>query len=102
MGLLGEMMIRTYHESQGKPIYTVREVVAGAGERGSRGAGSRRGRGAGEPACRTGNGASFFWLIFAPSLRPSFDVAQGKLRAKNFMASSSFPLPTYALGYSGQ
>lgn len=30
MGLLGEMMIRTYHESQGKPIYTVREVVAGS------------------------------------------------------------------------
>ncbi len=41
MGLLGEMSIRTYHESQDKPIYTVREVVAGAGERGSRGAGGR-------------------------------------------------------------
>ncbi len=39
MGLLGEMMIRTYHESQDKPIYTVREVVAGAGEQASRGAG---------------------------------------------------------------
>ena len=27
MGLLGEMVIRTYHESQKKPIYIVREVV---------------------------------------------------------------------------
>ncbi len=27
MGLLGEMTIRTYHESQNKPIYVVREVV---------------------------------------------------------------------------
>ena len=27
MGLLGELIVRTYHESQGKPIYTVREVV---------------------------------------------------------------------------
>ena len=27
MGLLGEMMARTYHESQGKPIYTVREEL---------------------------------------------------------------------------
>jgi len=26
IGLLGEMMVRTYHESQGKPIYRVREV----------------------------------------------------------------------------
>lgn len=26
-GLLGELVIRTYHESQGKPIYRVREVV---------------------------------------------------------------------------
>ncbi len=34
MGLLGEMMIRTYHESQGKPIYTVREVVTGEGSKG--------------------------------------------------------------------
>ena len=30
MGLLGEMVIRTYHESQDKPIYFVREVVGGA------------------------------------------------------------------------
>ncbi len=28
MGLLGEMVTRTYHESQNKPIYLVREVVA--------------------------------------------------------------------------
>ena len=28
MGLLGEMIIRTYYESQGKPIYYVRTVVA--------------------------------------------------------------------------
>lgn len=27
LGLLGEMMVRTYHESQAKPIYRVREVV---------------------------------------------------------------------------
>jgi glycosyltransferase involved in cell wall biosynthesis len=27
MGLLGEMITRTYHESQNKPIYVVREVV---------------------------------------------------------------------------
>jgi glycosyltransferase involved in cell wall biosynthesis len=27
MGLLGELIVRTYHESQDKPIYTVREIV---------------------------------------------------------------------------
>jgi len=27
MGLLGEMLTRTYHESQSKPIYVVREIV---------------------------------------------------------------------------
>ncbi|MCX7683363.1 MAG: glycosyltransferase, partial [Anaerolineae bacterium] len=27
MGLLGEMLIRTYHEVQGKPIYVVRRVI---------------------------------------------------------------------------
>ena len=27
MGLLAEMQIRTYHESQGKPIYVIKEVV---------------------------------------------------------------------------
>jgi glycosyltransferase involved in cell wall biosynthesis len=28
MGLLGELVVRTYYESQGKPIYAVREVLA--------------------------------------------------------------------------
>ncbi len=27
MGLLGELMVRTYHESQDKPIYYVREII---------------------------------------------------------------------------
>jgi hypothetical protein len=27
MGLLGEIIIRTYHEAQGKPIYVVRRVL---------------------------------------------------------------------------
>jgi hypothetical protein len=27
MGLLGELIIRTYHESQKKPIYVIREIV---------------------------------------------------------------------------
>jgi hypothetical protein len=27
MGLLGELMVRTYHESQDKPIYYVRETI---------------------------------------------------------------------------
>ncbi len=31
LGLLGEMLARTYHESQAKPIYRVREVRASAG-----------------------------------------------------------------------
>jgi dolichol-phosphate mannosyltransferase len=26
-GLLGELLMRTYHESQGRPIYRVREVI---------------------------------------------------------------------------
>lgn len=30
MGLLAELMTRTYHESQDKPIYTVREIVTSA------------------------------------------------------------------------
>jgi glycosyltransferase involved in cell wall biosynthesis len=29
IGLLGEMMVRTYHESQGKPIFRIREVIGG-------------------------------------------------------------------------
>lgn len=32
MGLLGEMIIRTYHESQNKPIYLIREIVGRAAE----------------------------------------------------------------------
>jgi glycosyltransferase involved in cell wall biosynthesis len=35
-GLLAEMVVRTYYESQGKPIYTVREELSGTEERGSR------------------------------------------------------------------
>jgi len=31
IGLLGELLMRTYHESQGRPIYRVREVVEGVG-----------------------------------------------------------------------
>jgi len=27
MGILAEIQVRTYHESQGKPIYTIREVI---------------------------------------------------------------------------
>lgn len=27
MGLLGELLVRTYHETQGKPIYMVREIL---------------------------------------------------------------------------
>lgn len=27
MGLLGEIMVRTYHESQRKPIYTIKEII---------------------------------------------------------------------------
>jgi len=27
MGLLGELVVRTYHEAQGKPIYAVRRVL---------------------------------------------------------------------------
>jgi len=27
MGLLGELVVRTYHETQGKPIYAIREIV---------------------------------------------------------------------------
>jgi hypothetical protein len=29
MGLLGEMTARTYHETQDKPIYAIREVLDG-------------------------------------------------------------------------
>ena len=27
MGLIAELLVRTYHESQGKPTYTVRKVI---------------------------------------------------------------------------
>jgi glycosyltransferase involved in cell wall biosynthesis len=33
LGLLGEMLARLYHESQGKPVYVVREVLGMAGAR---------------------------------------------------------------------
>lgn len=32
MGLLAEMLARTYHESQDKPIYVIREMLGGEGE----------------------------------------------------------------------
>lgn len=31
LGIFAEIQIRTYHESQGKPIYTVREIIASTG-----------------------------------------------------------------------
>ncbi len=31
IGLLGEMLVRTYHESQRKPVYIIREIVSGGG-----------------------------------------------------------------------
>ena len=36
MGLLAELTIRTYHESQGKPTYVVRYVVGGGEEQPAR------------------------------------------------------------------
>ena len=30
-GLLAELQMRTYHESQGRPIYRVRGIVRGSG-----------------------------------------------------------------------
>ncbi len=32
MGLIAELLVRTYHESQGKPIYTVRKVIKAASD----------------------------------------------------------------------
>jgi hypothetical protein len=32
MGLLGELVVRTYYEAQGKPIYAVRELLAHEGQ----------------------------------------------------------------------
>jgi hypothetical protein len=31
MGLLADLQARTYHESQGKPIYAVREILQSEG-----------------------------------------------------------------------
>jgi hypothetical protein len=33
MGLLGEMLARTYHESQDKSVYIVKEILGGGSER---------------------------------------------------------------------
>jgi glycosyltransferase involved in cell wall biosynthesis len=33
MGLMGEMIIRTYHETQGKPIYMIRDLMGGRYQR---------------------------------------------------------------------
>jgi len=33
LGLLGEMLVRTYHESQAKPIYRIRETIEPAARR---------------------------------------------------------------------
>jgi glycosyltransferase involved in cell wall biosynthesis len=46
MGLIAEMLVRTYHESQGKPIYTIKTKInfedkSGAGGTGRRGDGGR-------------------------------------------------------------
>jgi len=41
MGLLAEMLARTYHESQKKPIYVIRTILGGSGEKNE--SGSRKG-----------------------------------------------------------
>jgi glycosyltransferase involved in cell wall biosynthesis len=33
MGLLGELVVRTYHEAQGKPIYSIRELLGSEGRK---------------------------------------------------------------------
>jgi hypothetical protein len=33
MGLIAELLARTYHESQGKPIYTIRKIVSNSLDR---------------------------------------------------------------------
>ena len=43
MGLLAEMMARTYHESQNKPTYVIRRIIPGGGD-GSTGRDSQGGR----------------------------------------------------------
>jgi glycosyltransferase involved in cell wall biosynthesis len=40
MGLLGELVVRTYHEAQGKPIYMIREVLDSNRGESKRGSGS--------------------------------------------------------------
>ncbi len=32
MGLLSELQVRTYHESQGKPVYSIKEIIGGGGK----------------------------------------------------------------------
>jgi len=46
MGLLGELVVRTYHETQDKPIYVIREIVQGE-NRGTEGKENKR-RGSGD------------------------------------------------------
>jgi hypothetical protein len=29
MGLIAELLVRTYHEAQNKPTYTLREIISG-------------------------------------------------------------------------
>lgn len=36
MGLLGELLVRTYHESQGKPVYRIRQLLADGGRLGKK------------------------------------------------------------------
>ncbi|MFY9571095.1 MAG: hypothetical protein WAV20_06850, partial [Blastocatellia bacterium] len=45
MGLLAEMIVRTYHESQGKPTYLIRETINFEPGVERRGTEERRGRG---------------------------------------------------------
>jgi hypothetical protein len=33
LGLIAELLVRTYHESQAKPTYTVRKVINGRQDR---------------------------------------------------------------------
>jgi glycosyltransferase involved in cell wall biosynthesis len=42
MGLLGEMLVRTYHESQSKPVYLIREVLSSDLQEGERRKGGER------------------------------------------------------------
>ena len=36
MDLLSEMVVRVYHEMHGKPIYMIKQIIRGQGERGGR------------------------------------------------------------------